>query len=651
MNKRIREISVLAIFLSSTFFIFFGIKIAQADPAVIEVSTCEGLAAINNNLDGNYLLTVNLSCGAESMIGILGGEGPGFPFTGVFDGGNKTITLNINEPESNDIGLFRIINGATIKNLKIAGVIAGQDQVGAIVGSSFVDGDSSFIINCFNEAAVSGNEDVGGLMGVPFAGVTFTGSGNKGAVSGNADVGGLFAQATANNTIIISITESYNQGDVESQGNVGGLVAVVTSNISISITKSYNSGHIEGKGDAAGLIGHLDAGDELVISQSYNSGAIDMTENYGMSSGGIVGGSMRYMRLEDVYNTGNISSVATTGGLFGYAGNDLDLRRTYNAGNIIGGDNVGGLVGFTTFIDRAEDSFNVGSIDGSGDYIGMLFGSIDNGYTEADYSGLFTYYYASNATEYCTGSDYIPCGDGHIITDEDGGLDYFKENNINEPMNSWDFAQLPIWAVKTNGYPIFIWQPQDEEDDIVDDQDDSVELKEAKIYSWKAFQYADDNGACSQKLKLTIAGKHFNSNTKVFIGNREASSVDRKSNKKLVAKFCLIKLLDIDTDYKRSVGVKNPDTDKDEARKKINLDNIIFGQNTAYNSDSDFYQHTFEGVKNIQNKLVSLGLLDAQYVTGIYGPITMEAVKKFQAQNGLPQTGYVGPLTREKLSK
>src|SRR3989338_789420 len=36
-------------------------------------------------------------------------------------------------------------------------------------------------------------------------------------------------------------------------------------------------------------------------------------------------------------------------------------------------------------------------------------------------------------------------------------------------------------------------------------------------------------------------------------------------------------------------------------------------------------------------------------ITGYYGPLTVQAVKRFQAKYGLPQIGRVGPMTREKL--
>jgi len=38
-------------------------------------------------------------------------------------------------------------------------------------------------------------------------------------------------------------------------------------------------------------------------------------------------------------------------------------------------------------------------------------------------------------------------------------------------------------------------------------------------------------------------------------------------------------------------------------------------------------------------------------VTGYFGSLTLKAVKRFQAKYGIIQTGYVGPLTRAKLSK
>lgn len=53
-------------------------------------------------------------------------------------------------------------------------------------------------------------------------------------------------------------------------------------------------------------------------------------------------------------------------------------------------------------------------------------------------------------------------------------------------------------------------------------------------------------------------------------------------------------------------------------------------------------------VKNIQTKLISMGYLKSK-VTGYYGNQTKEAVKKFQAKNGLKIDGIAGTATQKAL--
>jgi hypothetical protein len=177
-----------------------------------------------------------------------------------------------------------------------------------------------------------------------------------------------------------------------------------------------------------------------------------------------------------------------------------------------------------------------------------------------------------------------------------------------------------------------------------DDDDDEEDDQKARIDSWSAEKYQNPNTNCAERLKLTIKGKHFTNNTEVRIGGKEASSVDKKSSKKLIAKFCLPKLLDSKTDRKRSVSVKNPHAEADQADKKIDLDSL-----SEVASTKNLSTQTQDGIKNLQTALNKLGLLESQYITGHYGSITIDAVKKFQEQNGLPVTGYFGPLTRAKL--
>ncbi len=57
-----------------------------------------------------------------------------------------------------------------------------------------------------------------------------------------------------------------------------------------------------------------------------------------------------------------------------------------------------------------------------------------------------------------------------------------------------------------------------------------------------------------------------------------------------------------------------------------------------------------EGVKELQKRLSELGYLEEKYVTGYYGAITVSAVKKFQKNNQISETGVVAELTLEALN-
>lgn len=178
-------------------------------------------------------------------------------------------------------------------------------------------------------------------------------------------------------------------------------------------------------------------------------------------------------------------------------------------------------------------------------------------------------------------------------------------------------------------------------------------VEKARIDSWKS-TIVHTQGACPVKLKLQIKGKHFDKDASVRIGGKLASSVKKKSSRELSASFCFDKLLKVKTDLKRTVSVTNPDTDTEKADKKIDLNKHIIAAGTAVLTPSVLRTTSVlssDTVRELQTLLVQLGYLDAQYVTGIYGPYTTNAVKKFQAENGLDQTGKVGPLTRSKLDE
>ncbi len=126
-------------------------------------------------------------------------------FSGIFDGNGHTITAVIDYKFKPDYSwtagtsLFRTINGATIKNLKVAGRVTGGRYAGAIVG--FAKGTGNRIENCTVTATVQGSEYYGGIVGhaldsdIAISGCVFNSVleliyVNKGVFIGSADEGG-----------------------------------------------------------------------------------------------------------------------------------------------------------------------------------------------------------------------------------------------------------------------------------------------------------------------------------------------------------------------------------------------------------------------------------------------------------------------------
>ena len=76
------------------------------------------------------------------------------------------------------------------------------------------------------------------------------------------------------------------------------------------------------------------------------------------------------------------------------------------------------------------------------------------------------------------------------------------------------------------------------------------------------------------------------------------------------------------------------------------LNCTLFSQDLYYGMKSD-------QVKCLQQFLVNLGndIYPEKLITGYYGPLTMAAVKRYQAFKGIITTGYFGPITRAKVNQ
>ena len=73
---------------------------------------------------------------------------------------------------------------------------------------------------------------------------------------------------------------------------------------------------------------------------------------------------------------------------------------------------------------------------------------------------------------------------------------------------------------------------------------------------------------------------------------------------------------------------------------------------SVFKRDLSYGMHS-EEVKCLQQFLANLGsdIYPEKLITGYYGTLTLNAVKRYQAKYNLPQTGYFGPLTRARVNQ
>ncbi len=138
--------------------------------------------------------------GVTTMVGTGSGEIATLPFCGTFDGDGHTLTFTISTSED-FVAPFRYINGATIKNLIVAGSNTSSARYNA--GMVAVSDGTTTISNCVVSATVTnnvgstphgyGNSACGGILGLVHTGsVTFNGCLFSGKILGTANCFGGF---------------------------------------------------------------------------------------------------------------------------------------------------------------------------------------------------------------------------------------------------------------------------------------------------------------------------------------------------------------------------------------------------------------------------------------------------------------------------
>lgn len=213
---------------SNTYF-----KIPETVTETIELSTDDGYVPIGNDTN---------------------------QFEGTFDGGNHTINLNLTGERL--VGLFgeggensNLCNIRTTGSVSMTGYYAG-----GIVANMYGN-----VVNCHNEASVTGYYHVGGIVGISNNSKYIINCSNSGAIDGILNVGGIVGYISS-----MTVINCLNTGTV--QGNSCGGIAG-DSGLYSKIYNCINNGLVTKKSDdnyIGGLFGEKNGNNDAFGNCYYN---------------------------------------------------------------------------------------------------------------------------------------------------------------------------------------------------------------------------------------------------------------------------------------------------------------------------------------------------------------------------------------------
>ena len=320
------------------------------------IATAEDLNDIGNHQedwDNHFVLVndVNIAQYTGTQFKIIGRANPDYkPFTGVFDGNDHKIwNFMWRSTDGNCIGLFRYVEEpAQIKNLGLENVdvnVINGMYVGGLVGYN-----SGTITKCYSSGVISGDREVGGLVGENGGG-TITSCYSSTKILGSVYVGGLLGF----NCFYSTICDCYTVGNVSGDDiYIGGLVGGNEG----TIISCYSSGSVSGDagGDCVGgLVGSHYY--DTMIRNCYSTSSV--TGHYAV--GGLAG-EIQYGVITGCYSTGSVSGYWWVGGLVGdnWFGT---INDCFSTGAVLGDQDVGGLVGDN--FGSITDCFSAAAVTGN----------------------------------------------------------------------------------------------------------------------------------------------------------------------------------------------------------------------------------------------------------------------------------------------
>ena len=452
----------------------------EANPYLI--SNCAQFAEINNELDAHYRLSQSIDCRSAGDSIKVGTNS----FTGVLDGGNHTLAIELREENTDmfrNLALFNDVRGE-IKNIRLTGtVINDDDSTEGYTAALAANARGAIFSNVHSLVTVQDSGDSTAGLVTQFTDSQATNVSVTALVSGSR-VGGIAVVSGCGTTTMTNVRYS---GTITATGGAGGIAAedgCEGPGGTYDTVASYGTINAPGVDNVGGLMG-------LGLDGSIVNSSSSMEVNGRSDIGGLVGVAVRYS-IEKSSAKGTVNaSGSNAGGLVGRIQDSVSsIKQSYATGDVTAdGDNVGGLVGV---IDdtSVEDSYARGDVSGLNDAGGFVGRYVSNGINrsystgQVDVAGLQEYGGLTGRVEghgvvrsyWDVETSGVAMGDEGAYAFGEGiaTADMKTMTTFTQPADSyaWDFDSVWMLGDENDGYPCLQWDGLcTGEDPIVDDND------------------------------------------------------------------------------------------------------------------------------------------------------------------------------------
>lgn len=213
-------------------------------------------------------------------------------FQGTFHGNGHTISGLSFDKKGSKVGLFRTLTAsAAVEDLTVEGDLSPQgsaSQTGLLVGENY-----GTVTRCAAQGSVTGQEDIGGLVGLNGESGCIQSCTSAAAVTGVTNVGGITGQNLGTVENCSNTGEINTQADQETPTSVGGIAGLSRGTIrgctnsgavgyqhvgynmggiaglqSGEISNCSNTGPIQGRKDVGGIVGQFEPSTSLTYAPS-----------------------------------------------------------------------------------------------------------------------------------------------------------------------------------------------------------------------------------------------------------------------------------------------------------------------------------------------------------------------------------------------